>query len=292
VALVSDWWQKEDRGFAVGVHHTGFPIGQLVGPVLIGAVLASAGWREAFLIIPAIGILIMLGQLWLGRRRNLVAVNGFIRDHDMTPSAEEDEHVSFVNPVRAVGTALSHRNTLLGATVAFLLILCEFGVANYLTTQLTDAPIGMSLSTAATISGASGLTGWIGQIVWGGLSDRIGRKKSMAVIVVGWVVTLAALTLISGLTSAILLLVFWGVFRNSPFPVLYALVIDSIPGVASAGMGVMIGVAIGLGQVFSALVSGPIIAHFGFDANYLTMAAIAALGIIPVLLMRETVARA
>jgi MFS family permease len=27
VAMVGEWWQKEDRGFAVGTHHTGFPIG-------------------------------------------------------------------------------------------------------------------------------------------------------------------------------------------------------------------------------------------------------------------------
>jgi len=26
VAMVGEWWQKEDRGFAVGTHHTGFPI--------------------------------------------------------------------------------------------------------------------------------------------------------------------------------------------------------------------------------------------------------------------------
>jgi MFS family permease len=34
VAMVGEWWQKEDRGFAVGTHHTGFPIGQFLGPVL------------------------------------------------------------------------------------------------------------------------------------------------------------------------------------------------------------------------------------------------------------------
>jgi MFS family permease len=60
VALISEWWQKEDRGFGVGVHHTGFPIGQLVGPVLIGWVLAFGDWRDAFLWLPLIAIPIML----------------------------------------------------------------------------------------------------------------------------------------------------------------------------------------------------------------------------------------
>jgi len=56
VALVSDWWQKEDRGFAVGAHHTGFPIGQFVGPVLIGLVIAHGSWQQSFLIVPLVAI--------------------------------------------------------------------------------------------------------------------------------------------------------------------------------------------------------------------------------------------
>ena len=56
VTMVGEWWQKENRGFAVGTHHTGFPLGQFVGLLLIGGVVAAAGWREAFLFIPLIAI--------------------------------------------------------------------------------------------------------------------------------------------------------------------------------------------------------------------------------------------
>lgn len=292
VALLSDWWQKEDRGFAVGVHHTGFPIGQFVGPLLIGGVLALAGWREAFLLIPLVGVPIVIWQMTLARRKKLVAANTWMREQGLTPSAEEDEPAHFTSPVSAVAEALRSRNVMLAVVVAFLLILCEFGVANYLTLQLSERPIGMSLSYAAIVSGASGLTGWIGQIAWGTFSDRIGRRRALFIIVIGWVVTLAALTLISGSVSAWLLLMFWGVFRNSPFPVLYALLIDTIPGAAAAGMGVMIGVAVGLSQVLSAVVSGNLVEAFGYDVNYLVLAGIALLGLIPVFLMKETVRRA
>ena len=57
-------------------------------------------------------------------------------------------------------------------------------------------------------------------------------------------------------------------------------------------MGIMIGIAVGLSQVFSALVSGNLIDAFGYDVNYLVLAGIALLGLIPVFLMRETVRRA
>ena len=34
----------DDSAVAVGTHHTGFPIGQFVGPLLIGAVLLVGTW--------------------------------------------------------------------------------------------------------------------------------------------------------------------------------------------------------------------------------------------------------
>ena len=85
VAMIGEWWQKEDRGFAVGTHHTGFPIGQFLGPVLIGAVLSVATWRAVFLFIPLIAIPIVILQIVLARRRNLRRVNAWIEDHSMTP---------------------------------------------------------------------------------------------------------------------------------------------------------------------------------------------------------------
>jgi len=295
VALVSDWWQKENRGFAVGVHHTGFPIGQFFGPLLIGGVITLFAWRESFLLIPLLAIPIVVGQIVLARRRNLQEVNAWIREHGMTPTVEEDEPASFESPVASLARALRSRNLLMGVLVAFTLIFCEFGVANFLTTQLTeeyDLELGYGAGffvSAAVISGASGLTGWIGQVGWSTLSDRVGRKLSLYVIAVGWAVALAALTLISGVLSAWLLLLFWGVFRNSPFPVIYSLLIDSLPGSASAGMGVMIAIAVGVSQIASGPISGRIIESAGYDANYLFLAGCALLTLIPVSLMRETV---
>jgi MFS family permease len=89
VAMVGEWWQKENRSFAVGVHHTGFPIGQFVGPVLIGAIIAVATWREAFLCIPLIAFPIVVAQIVVGRRWNLARVNDWIRERGMTPAVPE-----------------------------------------------------------------------------------------------------------------------------------------------------------------------------------------------------------
>src|SRR5919199_4421294 len=91
VTMVGEWWQKEDRGFAVGTHHTGFPIGQFVGPLLIGAIVAGGTPRGGLFFIPLIAIPIVILQIIFARRRNLERVNAWIEEHRMTPSLREEE---------------------------------------------------------------------------------------------------------------------------------------------------------------------------------------------------------
>ncbi|MDQ3658332.1 MAG: MFS transporter [Actinomycetota bacterium] len=161
VAMVGEWWQKEDRGFAVGTHHTGFPIGQFVGPLLIGVVLAAATWRETFLFIPLIAVPIVVLQIILARRENLRRVNVWILDHGMTPSVEEREldeerqERPLATAIRAMRLALSERNVRYSVVANFMFLWAEAGVVSFLTLQLTRE-VGLSLAAAAAVSGASG----------------------------------------------------------------------------------------------------------------------------------------
>jgi fucose permease len=84
-------------------------------------------------------------------------------------------------------------------------------------------------------------------------------------------------------------LLFWGLFRNAPFPVVYALLIDSIPTRAGSAMGLMIGFALGTAGVIAAPMSGWIIDHYGFTAHYVVLAFVAALCYVPLRMIRETV---
>jgi MFS family permease len=289
VAMVGEWWQREDRGFAVGTHHTGFPIGQFFGPLLIGAILTVATWRAAFLLIPLIAIPIMIAQLVLAKRRNLERVNGWIDERQMTPSVtvEQVEGEGWENPWGKVKEALAYRNVRLAVLMNFLFLFAEFGIASFLTLQLTREA-GMSLATASVVSGASGLTGWVGQIAWGTVSDHRGRKFSLGILAVGLALSALALIFISNGTTAWIILLGWGVFRNSPYPVLYSAVIDTVSEAASSGMGLMIGVGLGISGTIVGSVSGNVIQHFGFTYNYVMVAGVYLLALVPIALMRET----
>jgi MFS family permease len=287
VALVSEWWPKEYRGFAVGVHHTGFPLGQFLTGALIAAVLGVAGWREAFLLIPLLGLPIIALQAFIGTRRNQQKVYDWIDVRGYTRPLPELSTRPKGSGLAPVLEALSNRNVLWSVVLIFLFLWAEAGAVTFLTVQMVDA--GMSLGLAALLSGVSGLTGWIGQVVWGAWSDHAGRKFAIRFLVIGWAATLLLMIFITSPASAWIVLLAWGLFRNAPFPVVYALLIDSVPRAAGTAMGIMIGVALGVSGVFAAWISGLIIDAAGFTAHYIVLAAICLLGLLPLSRMTETV---
>ncbi|MEN4976136.1 MFS transporter [Pantoea eucalypti] len=290
VALLGEWWQKENRGFAIGVHHTGFPLGQFIGPILIAAILAFATWREAFLFIPLIGLVILVAQLIVGTRKNHQRVNDWIVDNKLTPPVTESlQNTIEKSSVWAnAASCLKNRNCQLSILLIFGFTWAEMGIANFLTLQLTRE-VGLDLSTAAIISGASGLTGWIGQILWGSFSDLKGRKRSLGIIITGWILAAALCMFIHSATLGWAILIFWGLFRNSPYPVAYALLIDSSPRAAASSMGLMIGLAVGIAGILVAPISGWIIHNYGFTVHYLVIVAVLLISCVPLWFIKETV---
>ena len=287
VALVSEWWPKEHRGFALGVHHTGFPIGQFLTGALIAAILGVGGWREAFLLIPLLGIIIVVMQSFIGTRKNQQKVYDWIDQNHLTrPLPELSTRLSggIMAPVKE---ALRSSNVRWSVVLVFLFLWGEAGAVTFLTTQFVQN--GMGQAQAALIAGASGITGWIGQVVWGTVSDHVGRKFSIAFLIIGWAAALLGMIFIGSATSAWLILLFWGLFRNAPFPVVYGLLIDSVPKAAGTAMGIMIGVALGLSGVFASIVAGAIIDAYGFTTHYIVLAAIVLLALIPLSRIKETV---
>ncbi|WP_222853416.1 MFS transporter [Fodinicola acaciae] len=291
VALISEWWQREDRGFAVGTHHTGFPIGQFLGPAAIALLIGVTSWQGVFLLLPLVGIPIMVAQAFLGRRANQEKVYGWIRGRGMTPPLPEiSQRGQLRNPVSVLREVITDRNARLAIVMIFLFLWSELGVSTFIAVHLHEKA-GMSLAAAALASGASGITGWIGQIGWGTLSDRLGRKFALRIIIAGWVVTVALLAVVHAPWQGWVLLLLWGLFRNSPYPVTYALLIDSTPRAAGSAMGLIIGIAYGVSGLLVATVAGFFIDHWGWTANYLMLAGSVALCLVPLAFLRETVAR-
>ncbi|MFT4043375.1 MAG: MFS transporter [Gordonia sp. (in: high G+C Gram-positive bacteria)] len=286
VAIVGEWWQVENRGFAVGVHHIGFPLGQFVAPALISLLIGGTDWQTTFLLLPLIGLPIMVLQAKIGTRKNQQRVYDWITAHQLTPPLKSiDERHTAANPFRLLAEVIRVGNVRRAIALNFGFLWCELGVSTFLVVLLQEQA-GMSTSSAILASGASGLTGWAGQIVWGTLSDHFGRKKILLVCIAGWVVTVLPILLVGAPWQAWLILLLWGVFRNAPYPVIYSLVMDSIPERAGSGMGLIIAVTTGLGGAIVSTVAGFVADHSGWGVAFAVLIAGPLLAIIP--LMRVT----
>lgn len=287
VAQVGEWWQKEDRGFALGAHQAGFPLGILAGPFLIAGVLSFADWRLVFLVIPLIAVPITIWQVVVSRPKNLERVNTWITEHRMTPSLPVEKVSRGGGAWGRVKEAMRHRNVRLVVAMNFCFLWAETAVSSFLTTQFTTT-LGVALGLAAVLSGLSGATGWIGQVFWGAVSDRRGRKTSLNVLSVGWAVTVFSMMFIGSVTSAVLVMLAWGLFRNSPFPVAYALIMDTTPDAASSGIGLSVGLALGASGILAGVVTGYVIQAAGFGWSYAIIAGICLLALIPIRFLTET----
>ncbi|MPZ18224.1 MAG: MFS transporter [Luteitalea sp.] len=64
---IAEWFQPRERGLAYGIYTMGATVGATLAPPLIAWVAVSLGWRAAFVITGALGLIWILPWLWLYR---------------------------------------------------------------------------------------------------------------------------------------------------------------------------------------------------------------------------------
>ncbi|WP_336848186.1 MFS transporter [Pseudomonas juntendi] len=265
VTSLAEWWSKERRGFALGLHHTGYPWGTLIGGVAISALLNAYGpenWRYAFLLFP-IPIIIVFTLYWkfstAARYRKFtahVAAAG-----ETAPSLSDTPATVQKGALKDV---LRNPNISVVALISMFAIVGYFGISFWLPQYLAFVA-HYNFAQAAAYSVLFTITGGIGQILWGWLSDRIGRKLSL-VIVFLWLgvgMYLFRYTSVS-LGWLIGVQLFAGFAMNAPYTLLYAIAFDSAKpgttglagsvvnaGIYAGGFGpLLIGLFIGAGGGF------------------------------------------
>lgn len=97
--VVSEWFPAKDRGIAVGLYSVGGSIGATIAPLLIIALATRYGWRSAFVVTGAMGLVFVLVWLlvyrrpevhrWLGEEERAL----ILRERDPEPVIARDEPV-------------------------------------------------------------------------------------------------------------------------------------------------------------------------------------------------------
>jgi MFS family permease len=209
--------------------------------MLISVILVNFGnnWRMPFLLLPLIIIPIFIVYWIFSTPRNFKRYVIRAREMGLTTTINEDNEL--IEKKGAIKDSLKNPNILVSAIVLTLAFAGYLGIGFWLSPYLAFTA-DFSFAKAALWSVVFTITGGIGQIVWGVLSDKIGRRKSLLIIFAWLAVGFYLLQYVgNGLGWLISIQLFIGCSTNAVYPVVYALVSDSTKkGYMATAMGIMI----------------------------------------------------
>lgn len=239
------------RGTALAAHGVGGGVGDVAGPLVTGALLAFLTWRELLSVYAVAPLFLAAMAVWALRNIG---------------SGEKSEPIAGSQRIEAT-------KSLLRSPVLWGLTLVRGFRAMALVALVVILPLYLDneLEMSATLRGFHiGLliaVGLIAKPVAGLLSDRFGRKQTLAPgLVWSCLAALALLAFDSGilLTVTIALL---GLFLYPDQPILTAAVFDVVGDeVASTGLGIVTFAGF-LMAMFSPLIAGALYETLGFDAT-------------------------
>ncbi len=237
-ALISRWYQQH-RGMAIGLAFAGTGVGALLLTPSVEHLISLSGWRTAYLGLAGIALLLLPLVFFLLRP---------------PPASPSSGHAG----ARAAAPQPPAKNwtmrAALRAPAFWLIIIASIGALAPVRTltvhqlaAMTDA--GVPRGQAASVVGLSGGVTALTFILFGALSDRIGRRLTYAL---GSVCLLAAIIILhnmAGLPSGWLLVyaVLFGMGEGARSSLLTAIASDLFPGNALGAINGTVGAAFGLG---------------------------------------------
>lgn len=290
VSNTAEWWPKEKRGFALGMHHTGYPIGALLSGVAASLVLTTCGegnWRYCFLLalIVAIPLMIFWAKYSTADRINILYQH--IDQKGMTrPATLESSHVEKGEGIRTFLRTLRNRNISLTAGNTLLTQIVYMGINVVLPSWLYHVS-GLSLAASARLSIVFTFTGTLGQVIWPWLSDSLGRKRTLIICGLWMSIGVALFCFATTIPRLIIIQLFFGLVANAVWPIYYAMASDSADEHAISTANSIITTAMFIGGGISPLLMGWLIQlcggwenPTGYIYTFFTMAGCALLGLL------------
>ncbi|HZM48524.1 MAG TPA: MFS transporter [Burkholderiales bacterium] len=275
MAIVPRWFARR-RGLASAASLAGVGLGSLGVAALSAELIQYVGWRETmwWFGIAAMVVLIPLNILF---HRHSAEHIGLTPDG---PSAQPAARSAPARTGATVGDAVRTPAFWLLALAVSMTGLCNMTIVVHQTRMLVD--IGYSLPLASVIFGMMGVTRAVGGLIWGPLSDRIGRSACVVIICS---ISLVGLTLLwltsllpaesSALRMALLAgyLLTFGMGFSAMAPVYASAVSDKFAG---RNLGTILGVldlGFGLGSALGPWWAGWMFDRYGsYDAVILGVA--------------------
>ncbi len=277
IKTVGEWFPRKDRAFATGIFNSGSNIGALITPLLVPVLTIRYGWRAAFVVTGAFGLLWLLA--WLVFYRPLQSnarVSAAERAYIQSDGADalRPARESWLGLLRHRATWAFVVGTFLTSPVWWFYL---FWVPDFLHRAhgLNIAQMGAPLVTIYLITDVGSIAGgWLSSaLIRRGMSPLAARKVAFGVCAL-CVVPICLAPLVHGLWPATLLIALAAAAHQGFSANLYTLVSDTQPpnAVASVvGLGGMAGAIGGMGVAEAAGVilqaTGSYVSLFGCAAG-------------------------
>ncbi len=272
LSTVARWFEKR-RGAMSGIVKVGTGFGQLVVPLAATALIAVFGWRNAYLIIGAVALMVMLAVAQLMRRDP--------QQMGLFPDGSNRGHERAVSDSTPGGFNLKAATRTLQfwiiCAAEFSVFFCMFTVIVHIVPHARDQGLQPALAAAviSTIGGAS----MIGRVVMGAASDRIGGKRSL---ITCFIIMLCSLVWLQLAGSAWMLFVFAVVygFAHGGFFTVMSPTVAELFGTGSHGL--LFGLVLFSGTLGGSI--GPLVTGHIFDVTgsyrtaFMVLTALVALG--------------
>lgn len=196
VSNTAEWWPVERRGFALGAHHTGYPIGAMLSGIVASFVISTYGeenWRYVFFFAFVLALPLMIFWARYSTAERITQLYVDIAAKGMTPPDSTPSTNVKGQVWKSVKATLSNRNIALTAGNTLLTQVVYMGVNIVLPAYLYNI-LNLSLAESAGMSVVFTLTGILGQLIWPSLSDIIGRRITLIICGIWMAVSVGAFT--------------------------------------------------------------------------------------------------
>lgn len=167
-SVLSDYFPKTRRGFALGIFTIGAPIGLMAGTIL-GALIADAlSWRWAFVILGLPGVLVALALLLFVREPERGRLDAPAPADALKPRPFDAARAVLTTPTLMLLTAAAAATSFGG-----------YGLYQWIPSFLQRSQ-GLPLETVGSLLGPIFLVGVLGAVGGGWIADRIGRTHVSA----------------------------------------------------------------------------------------------------------------
>ena len=196
---------QSERSTAIGLHGASGCIGQSLGTISLGLLLAQFGWRYCYLLfsIPLLVWTVLLIRIKIPQfnkpSRNSI-INSKTKNNFDAPQPK---------------SAFASAGFLLLLLSMGLNALATGGAAAFMTTYLTSPAENLSLETASIIFGAGPLIGIIGSLAAGYIGVRLGDRNSLTAFHFGQAIFLFGLIAIPFVPLAALSFLMYQLFSSA-----------------------------------------------------------------------------